>query len=138
MPRRAVRRTVEPPGPPLYAPDWETRSQYLRRVEREYCAPLEQQYRDAGFDRAPANRSPDHARWLVAYQVGGLSLGKLARRALGDDTEANRSTIWKAITRVAADLKLPLAPPRRRGRPRAARSDAARKSRPRGVPDAAG
>jgi hypothetical protein len=104
---------------------------------REYCVPLEQQYRDAGFSRVPANWSPDRARWLVAYQRG-LSLGELARRERGDDTETNRSTVWKAIKSLASDLDLPLRRPRRHGRPRAARDDAARRTRPSRLPDAAG
>jgi hypothetical protein len=92
----------------------------MRAAQAEF-AKIEAYYLAAEFRRARANRTCDHLRWLVHYQVDNVSLGELARRELLEDTVSNRSNVWKAIKPLAADLELPLRPSLPRGRRRAAR-----------------
>lgn len=86
------------------------------QVRREFDA-IEAGRRAAGQHLAPIKRTGrEHFRWLARYQVRGESYAAIARAVCRE-----RQTVKEAIQETALLIGLPLRPPDRAGRPRAAK-----------------
>lgn len=68
----------------------------LRNALSEYFDLVRAKLREAGYQRAPEKMQFEHFRWLVEYQVVGLSQREIAQR-----NNTDRSGVSKAIAAIA-------------------------------------
>lgn len=91
---------------PYWSPFFETETEFLARLKRDYLDKINEAAAAAGLKQAPEERGADHFRWFVWFQVLGKSKSWIATHACGKGVE--RTSVREALAKVSERLSIPL------------------------------